>query len=204
MAASELQSDIQTEFLECSSDEESPIGSLQNDPIEQQAIPEANDICPWITFGNVWNHFDRVLEPNSLAVGLTDIDSRMWIQVRIVNFHARDGSRGGKYTVRDADVEAEQQQKTWTLDAGKIIPLPTLSDLSLSERYIFGRGTRVLALFEGTTTFYLAEIITVNHSKNSYWLKFQDDEIEMRLVSAEFVCPIPIQWQHMFEKDIIR
>jgi hypothetical protein len=60
-----------------------------------------------------------------------------------------------------SDPPMAPRQKRYILDARKILPLPSLTDIPIHRRREFQKGERVIAVFptSGITTLYPAEVI---------------------------------------------
>lgn len=70
------------------------------------------------------------------------------------------------------------------------MPLPTLSQVSLSSRTIFKHGTKVLAVYPSTTCFYSANIIkSPKTTQTKYTLRFDDDDGNEKHIEAENIMP---------------
>eukprot|EP01084_Bolivina_argentea_P255966 430751_1 len=89
------------------------------------------------------------------------------------------------------DTNTKNKKKHYTESFKNIIPLPTLSVVSLAKRIVFKSGQYVLAVYPSTTCFYKAKIIkTPKHTSTKYSLKFEDDGDKIKDIEAENVMPI--------------
>eukprot|EP01083_Nonionella_stella_P194491 717351_1 len=89
--------------------------------------------------------------------------------------------------IDDEDVDVN---KHYTRSFKTIVPLPTLSVVSLAKRKVFNAGERVLATYPSTTCFYAAKIIRAPKEKQTkYSLKFEDDDDTIKDIEAEKIIP---------------
>ncbi|KYQ94252.1 DUF1325 family protein [Tieghemostelium lacteum] len=94
-------------------------------------------------------------------------EKNQWILAKVNGFN----NKTQKYEVIDED---EEEQKRFSVSMKDIIQLPTLSNLPT-----FSVGTKVLAMFPDTTTFYTAQVYQITKNKNKithYVLHFDDDQ----------------------------
>jgi len=153
---------------------------------------------------NIWNHEGRVLQPGLEVAALVDDHSipPLWILAVVQNY--RPGTRP-KYEVLDIapgdDGEGEGEseslparQKRYVLDARKILPLPSLEEVPINKRKEFAKGEYVRAVFPtgGITTLYPAVVVAGPRKRKNgtYMLRFEDDEDNVRSVSAQYVAPL--------------
>ena len=155
---------------------------------------------------DIWSHSPPTsILPNGMEVAaLVDKDSQpqLWILAGVQSFRPHPRPR---YAVVDLDPGDESQEskppaKVYSLEPRKVIPLPALKEVGMGRRKEFGRGSAVLALFPvgGVTTFYRAEVVAGPKKRrdDKYSLRFEDEEegVEAREVSAQYVAPYPGVW----------
>ena len=69
------------------------------------------------------------------------------------------------------------------------MPLPTLTQVSLTSRTIFKHHAKVLAVYPATTCFYPATIIKSPRHNTKYTLRFDDDGDKHMDIEAEKIMP---------------
>lgn len=139
--------------------------------------------------GNIWAHNDVVLPIGQLVAANTDSQSevKLWFLCTVAKY---DPARE-RYRVVDAD-GSTGFKKAYNLDAIRIVPLYALEKYPLAERRTFGPGSRVMALFPDTTTFYPCDVIRAPRgAQDTYTLRFDDDDDLDREVNALYVFPFP-------------
>jgi hypothetical protein len=100
-----------------------------------------------------------------------------WMLTRVIKFK----KRAKIYKVEDAD-ELTEDPMTYDVPMDHVLPLSEPSD---ADKPLFPRGSRVLALFPRTSTFYAATVAKrIEKGKNNrvveYGLRFDDDEQDAR------------------------
>jgi len=152
--------------------------------------------------GDICNHEGTILPKGSQVAALVDQHSvpRLWILASIRSYLAeRD-----KYEVMDEDAGDEKNEplkKVYTLDATKIVPLPSLQDVPLTVRRQFARNEKVLAIYPGTTVLYPSIVIQAPRKTKTddYVLLFDDDEGQNRIVNATYVIPFPANYYEIVQ-----
>lgn len=129
---------------------------------------------------------------------IKDADQSDWILAVITRCINSDKH---KYEVRDVD---DENPETYATTLKSIIPLPdpnapagTPESISVCPEY--GKGTIVLALYPDTSCFYRAEVVTPPRDMQptgrsylpTYELKFEDDEEQSQIISAQYVVEFP-------------
>jgi len=164
------------------------------------ALSESKRLSTAPRKGDIWNHEGTILPKGSQVAALVDQHSvpRLWILASIRSYSAeRD-----RYEVMDEDAGDEKNEplkKVYTLDATKIVPLPSLQDVPLTVRRQFARNERVLAIYPGTTVLYPSLVIQAPRKTKTddYVLLFDDDEGQNRIVNATYVIPFPANYYEM-------
>lgn len=100
-----------------------------------------------------------------------------WMLTRVIKFK----KRSKMYKVEDAD-ELTEDPMTYDVPMDHVLPLSEPED---ADRRLFPRGSRVLALFPRTSTFYAATVAKrIEKGKSNkvveYGLRFDDDEKDAR------------------------
>ena len=80
------------------------------------------------------------------------------------------------YSVQDDDPNEAGTYDEYEASAADLTPLPKAG----SNQPIFAVGRQVLARYPETTTFYKAEVMSIN--KTSYTLKFEGEETDKEMV----------------------
>jgi hypothetical protein len=154
-----------------------------------------------LKYGNdvryIWDHTGIVLPNDTPVAALVDADSKpqLWILVKVIGHSVTAGQL--RYDVLDED---SQNKKRYTLSSHKVIPVYSLLDYDLTERVIFPKETRVLALFpsDGVTTFYPAMVKGIptksSRGQQTYDVEFEDDDEPTRKVEPIYVLPVPAKW----------
>ena len=86
-------------------------------------------------------------------------DPKEWILCRVVKENIE---RQQSLEVVDEEPDEDDAQGNkcrYTVLPEQVIPLPAVPDQSLKNAHIFERGTKVLAMFPGTTAFYEAKVL---------------------------------------------
>ena len=98
----------------------------------------------------------------------------------------------GKYLLADADPLTNQSnKKKYSVDRANLIPLPTSMPEVWGKDTVYKKGTKVLAMFQNTTTFYPATVVLPPKSSKDfmYMLEFDDDDNDEGKPVKRFVHP---------------
>ena len=133
----------------------------------------------------------RVLESGTRAAALIKDD---WVLTNVVKYNKRKKT----YDLEDADEEAEQRQIS-DVKREYVLGLPSEGDIE--DQDVLADGTRVLAMYPGTTSFYPAEIVRMAKTKvRAYFVYFDDDEdddgtLRQMRVNASLCVFLPPEWE---------
>ena len=141
---------------------------------------------------DIWSAQDILPKGHEVAAMVNEHNvPPLWIQATILQVVQ---SRGDvRYVVRDDDQGDDEKfkRKQYTLTRRYLLPLPSLDDVPLSQRTVFSKGTRVLAVYPGCTALYPATVHkTPSPGTNNYIVLFEDDEEGPKPVAARGVCPL--------------
>ncbi|EJD50702.1 hypothetical protein AURDEDRAFT_111917 [Auricularia subglabra TFB-10046 SS5] len=125
-----------------------------------------------------------------------DASDAEWILARVIKVLDPNN-----YVVQDADPEAPAPPPEYPTTRQSMLPLPDMESKDpFRDVPAFLPGQTVLALYPETTSFYRAQIISggprdrnagANKNSATYRLKFDDDEDQEKLVSAQWVVEYP-------------
>ena len=100
-----------------------------------------------------------------------------WIHARVVRWHQRTK----RYEVEDADTESATEKS----DRYQVMPRNVIPLVVPAKAEAFEQGTRVLALFPWTTSFYAGTVVSKgpkHEPGDKYGVRFDDDKEEGKIV----------------------